>query len=66
MVTLLAPVTVAASAELLRTNVNPETWKVMKFYGKDKNVLRQKLLEFIDEDKLPQQLGGTMDISTLK
>lgn len=56
----LAPPTVAAAAEIVRTNANSETTKIMKVYGRDKSVWQKALFALIDKDKLPEQLGGTL------
>lgn len=60
LLNLLAPVTVATAAELVRANANSVTWKSIKLYGHDRNVWQNALLKFIDKDKLPEQLGGKM------
>lgn len=53
------PPSVAAAAEIVRNNANSETMKAIKLYGTNKKVWQKILLDFIDRDELPTELGGT-------
>jgi len=59
------PPTVAAAAEIVRNNANSETMKSIKVYGTDKKVWQKALLNFIDKDQLPTDLGGSKLRSTM-
>jgi len=59
------PPTVAAAAEIVRNNANSETMRAIKLYGNDKKVWQKVLLDFINKDELPTELGGTKKRSTM-